>query len=338
MIKIIFGVIFAGTIYYVLHPLLGRRVTWIDAEDPDDERLQELEMEKRINLKALKDIEFELASSKINDEDYTELREHYARKVSRVMDLIEDVKMGGEAIPEDEEAPDQYADYDEDDDDYFDEDLQPDEDWDDGDWDEDQQECYPRRSMLGPAVLALSLLLAAFTGAALYQMGKKSAQPGPTTPIASRSPLANSQVPPLSSEKAGLDHLVQYVQENPWNVTSHLILGEYYFGEGNTDLALSHFMNAEAVDPEDSRVLYSLGKAYRVMGKPDQAIEKLEAAAKIDPDSLQLLYQLGLVYGYDKGDQRHARELFEEILTRNPDQELRATVNEELRRLEATDG
>ncbi len=91
MIKIIFGVIFAGALYYVLTPLLGRKVTWVDAEDPDDERMRELELKKKINLKALKDIEFELASGKINDEDYMDLRDHYAHKVSRIMGLIEDL-------------------------------------------------------------------------------------------------------------------------------------------------------------------------------------------------------------------------------------------------------
>jgi len=103
MVKIIFGVIFAGALYYVLTPLLGRRVGWVDAEDPDDERMRELELQKKINLKALKDIEFELASGKINDEDYQELREHYSRKVSRIMGLIEDLTGEEEELDEDGE-------------------------------------------------------------------------------------------------------------------------------------------------------------------------------------------------------------------------------------------
>ena len=104
MVKIIFGVIFAGALYYVLTPLLGRRVGWVDAEDPDDERMRELELQKKINLKALKDIEFELASGKINDEDYQELREHYSRKVSRIMGLIEDLTGEEEELDEDKDG------------------------------------------------------------------------------------------------------------------------------------------------------------------------------------------------------------------------------------------
>jgi hypothetical protein len=104
MVKIIFGVIFAGVLYYVLTPLLGRRVGWVEAEDPDDERMRELKLTKKINLKALKDIEFELASGKINDEDYQELKEHYSRKVSRIMGLIEDLTGEEEELDEDEDG------------------------------------------------------------------------------------------------------------------------------------------------------------------------------------------------------------------------------------------
>ena len=57
-----------------------------------------------------------------------------------------------------------------------------------------------------------------------------------------------------------------------------------------------------------------------------------------EPESLDHLYQLGLVYGYDKGNLTQALALFEEILSRQPDEELRATVDEELRKLAADTG
>lgn len=357
MLKIIFGIIFAGALYYVVTPLLGRRVGWVDAEDPGDERMRELELKKKINLKALKDIEFELASGKINDEDYLELKEHYSRKVSRIIGLIEnlaeqeevvDAHHGGrgekdpeefeaedelvegeEELDDDEEWDDDEYDEDEDDEDDDEDEIIHGRDGDDEDdeWDEDEDEEYKHRNVKGPTAVFLALALAAGVGIGLYQMGKKSAVPAPTASIA-------PQYAP-SSDQAGLEHLVRYVQENPWNVTSHLILGKYYLGEGNTDLALSHFISAETVAPDDSRVLSSLGKTYRQLGNPDLAIVKLQAAVNAEPDSLEHLYQLGLVYGYDKNDREQAFKLFNEILSRQPDEELRAIVDEELKKLEA---
>jgi len=385
VIKIIFGVIFAGALYYVIAPLLGRRVNWIDAEHPDDERMRELELTKKINLKALKDIEFELASGKINDEDYLELRDHYVRKVSRTLGLIEDLagKEEGavdarygergkgapdvdEGLYEDEDELDENEEDDKDDED--DEEIIQGRDGDDVDeeWDEDEDDEYEHRSVKGPTLIVLALVLAVGMGVALFQMGKSSAVPAPTAsapaasaPAASApaalapaalapaalAPAAPAPVVPVasqpsfsSSDQAGLEHLLQYVQENPWNVTSHIILGEYYLDAGNIDVALAHFVNAEGIKPDNGRVLSNLGKAYRKLGNLDQAIEKFRAASAAEPEVLEHLYQLGLVYGYDKGDRTQALELFEEILSRQPDEELRATVDEELRKLGLSDG
>ena len=380
MVKIIFGIIFAGALSYVIIPLLGRKVSWVDAEDPDDERIRELNLEKRINLKALKDIEFEFASGKINEEDYQELKGHYLRKVSKVMGRIEDltgkkknaveVHHGGRGVkgPEEDEGSDENEDrpdegdddlgegedddeLDENEDDWDEEDEDDDEpDEDEDDWDEEddddeeilqsrdgeeddeewEDDEYEYRSMKGPIIAVLALALAVGMGVAFFEMGKRSATRAPVAPVAS--------LPSPSSDQAGLEHLVQYVQENPWNVTSHLVLGEYYFGAGNTNLALAHFVSAEEVAPGDGRVLSNLGKTYRKLGNPDQAIEKFESARDAQPESLEHLYQLGLVYGYDKGDSSRARELFKEVLSRQPDEELRMTVDEELRKLAAETG
>ncbi len=397
MIKIIFGVIFAGALYYVVNPLLGRRVSWVDAEEPDDERMRELELAKKINLKALKDIEFELASSKINDEDFQELKEHYSRKVSRIMGLIEDLAGEEEGAveahhsgrggkdPEGDEGPDEEGldkDEDEDELDEEEEELEEEEldeeeeddgetfqardgDYEDEEWDEDEDDEYEHRSVKGPILAVVAFALAVGVGVALFQMGKRSAAPVPIAlapvaqvPVAplpaTPAPVAQVPVAPLPatpapvtpapatpaasqpspySEQAGLEHLVKYVRENPWNVTSHIILGEYYLDAGNTNVALAHFLSAEGIKPADGRVLSNLGKTYRKLGNTDQAIEKFKAAADAEPESLEHLYQLGLVYGYEKGDRTQAFILFEEILSRQPSDELRATVDEETRKL-----
>ena len=367
MVKIIFGIIFAAAFYHVLAPLLGRKVSWVDVEDPDDERMRELELTKKINLRALKDIEFELASSKINDEDYLELREHYSRKVSRIMDLIEDLteeEKGaveahhsgrGKKDPEGEEGSDEKEDRPDEDEDELDEEEEElgeeeldeeeedeeeeddgeeddgetfqarDGDYEDEEWDEDEDDEYEYRSVKGPILAVLALALAVGVGAALFQMGKKSAATAPAAPITS--------LPAPSNDQAGLEHLVKYVQENPWNVTSHLILGEYYLDAGDTNVALAHFISAEGIKPDSGQVLSNLGKTYRKLGNPDQAINKFKAATAAEPESLEPLYQLGLIYSYDKGDRTQALELFEEILSRQPNEALRATVDEEIKKL-----
>jgi len=81
----VFFIIASIAMVYALMPLMGGRQVWQEAPDVKDERIKSLEMEKASFLKALKDIEFELASNKINTDDYDKLRNHYRLKVAEVM-------------------------------------------------------------------------------------------------------------------------------------------------------------------------------------------------------------------------------------------------------------
>lgn len=372
MLKIIFGLVFTATAYYVLRPLFGGRVPWQEAANPDDERIRHLELTKKINLKALKDIEFELAAGKINDQDYEDLRDHYMHKVSSVMHRLEELRTGGKSDKkddweslvnnrsdvdndgEDEEveaaaaaAPgdaggleqeaideeqgletDEYSD-EHDDDDYEDE---YDDDHDEYTYGPGRVARPPGRSPGGRVMVVAVITLAVGFGLVVFQMGRKSA-----TVEAPRVAYAPQAVT-VDEGEAGLEHLVEYVEKNPWNVTSHLILGEYYFDTGDMDQALTHFTSAEQVAPGNGRVLSDLGRAYRKLGDTDRAIEKFQAAVDAEPDMLEHLYQLGLVFGYDKGDTSRARELFQQILSRQPDEELRIRVKTEMEKLGTSKG
>jgi len=52
------AIIFLGALYYTLSPLRTGKATWLERKNPADERLNALETNKRIFLKALKDIAF----------------------------------------------------------------------------------------------------------------------------------------------------------------------------------------------------------------------------------------------------------------------------------------
>ena len=69
MVMAFSAVIFLAALFYTLSPLRSGRAAWLERENPADERMSALEAEKKIYLKALKDIEFEHATGKINDGD-----------------------------------------------------------------------------------------------------------------------------------------------------------------------------------------------------------------------------------------------------------------------------
>ncbi len=84
----VFFIIASIAMIYALLPLMGGRQVWQEAPDVKDDRIRSLEMEKASFLKALKDIEFEFASNKINTNDYDKLRNHYRLKVAEVMQQL----------------------------------------------------------------------------------------------------------------------------------------------------------------------------------------------------------------------------------------------------------
>jgi len=67
---------------YTLLPLAKPAELLVLDEGAQARRRKELEQEKRNNLKAIKDIDFELATGKISEEDHQELRTLFSLKAA----------------------------------------------------------------------------------------------------------------------------------------------------------------------------------------------------------------------------------------------------------------
>ena len=87
----VLAAILAGA--YTIAPLLRPKEAWQTSGSENQER-QSVLQEKESYLRAIKDIEFEHASRKINDSDYKTLREDYGRKVAESLRRLE--KIDGE--------------------------------------------------------------------------------------------------------------------------------------------------------------------------------------------------------------------------------------------------
>lgn len=83
-----FILITACVVAYSLSPLLRPEEQWLTGVDAGARR-RALEAEKQSYLRAMKDVEFEHASNKINDEDYAGLRRHYGAKAAKTIRALE---------------------------------------------------------------------------------------------------------------------------------------------------------------------------------------------------------------------------------------------------------
>ncbi len=89
MVTVIGTVLLVVTLCYTLAPIMEKKEAWIRPTDADADQRESLVRDKTIYLKALQDIDFEHASSKINADDYNELKSHYRQKVSSIIKAIE---------------------------------------------------------------------------------------------------------------------------------------------------------------------------------------------------------------------------------------------------------
>ncbi len=85
----IFFIIAAILVVYTFLPLVGRREALVEAGEDVRHRIEALELEKRNYLRAIKDVEFERATGKLDDGDYQELREFYTRKAAEALQALE---------------------------------------------------------------------------------------------------------------------------------------------------------------------------------------------------------------------------------------------------------
>ena len=361
-----------AVLYAIISPLLTRKVAWIEAGEEDDEWRNELEMEKNMNLRALNDIKFEFASGKINREDYIDLRGHYRLKVAETMgeieeaDRVETESQMSEPPPQQNEEdcneePERLDNTNDNstvsaamhlhDDKEFEEGAGEDGSRDDDEEYMDEEEYHddylvPARDFRKPFLIVTGLLLLLITGLITFTMGKQAAKQGndqvrrnvdivqPVERVAGTGKGVSGQAPRI----AGLDHAINYLEANPWNVQAHLIVGEYFLDAEEISEAMGHIQDAVQYEPNSVRVLNHLGRTYHKMGEAERAIESLNAALTVDPKDLESLYHLGLIYGYDKGNKEKAAGYFQQIVSSDPDEPLATMVKEELVKLGIMDG
>ena len=74
---------------YILAPFMKPMQAWLQTSSEEDESIASLKAKKDSFLRAIKDIDFEYASKKINDEDYRDLKNHYSLKAAEIIKKLE---------------------------------------------------------------------------------------------------------------------------------------------------------------------------------------------------------------------------------------------------------
>lgn len=92
MLVAILTIISVALLLYTLWPSLQTAEPLVVDIDAKQRRRALLEQEKKNNLKAIKDIDFELATGKISAEDHEELKTLYSLKIAEVIEAEKRLK------------------------------------------------------------------------------------------------------------------------------------------------------------------------------------------------------------------------------------------------------
>jgi superkiller protein 3 len=99
---------------------------------------------------------------------------------------------------------------------------------------------------------------------------------------------------------------------------THLMLGETFAKQGNSEEAVKHFNESIRTEPNNARAYKNLGTAMMSLGKPEEAITSFKEAIQKDPDFEGIYAYLGNALSF-QGRQEEAVEALNKALQVQPE-------------------
>lgn len=127
--------------------------------------------------------------------------------------------------------------------------------------------------------------------------------------------------------------LRSFLRDNPRNIQAMVALGDLYYEGKQIREAIGVFEEAVKLEPKSVHIQNDLGGLYMQTGAFDLALERFQKALDIDPNHLNSLFHMGIIYRYNKRDNKKALEIFEKILSKNPEPEMIKLVKDEIAKI-----
>ena len=180
--------------------------------------------------------------------------------------------------------------------------------------DNENSKYVKKETMLMVAAVAL---LIGFLGGVVFGV-YKSSKGNPAQKSVMSQPAGKDQE--VSAEKAAqIFALEKTTSEAPDDVTAWIDLGNLYFDTGNHEKAITAYIKALEIDPNNANVMNDLAVMYRRTGQPKKAIEAFDKAIKIDPGNETVRFNKGIVLMHDLNDLEGTVQAWEDLVKLNPD-------------------
>jgi cytochrome c-type biogenesis protein CcmH/NrfG len=283
MISVVAIFIALGTVVYLGYPILRRDRSYAPAQLNGLAAAQELRAEKDSLLRALKDLEFDLASDKLSNEDYSAMRSKYEARAMAVLQEL-DVLEATLRRPQQRPAPP----------------LRP-----------ALSPLQASRSMWSRPVFAMSVigLLLAIIGGGGFLLGR-------VTQNASVEELPRD--PGQGDGAAMTAALEARLNQNPRDVEALVGLGRLALQTGQMPKAIDLYKRALEVDSNNVSALSGMAMILAQAGHSDQALMLFDRALAINPQVPMALLFKGRILYEDKRDYPGAIANWEQFLRMMP--------------------
>ena len=142
-----------------------------------------------------------------------------------------------------------------------------------------------------------------------------------TLPFAEESPVIHNNLGLVYARLNRLDEAItQYlraIELNPNNKKAYNNLGSAYYSMGKIREAIESYEKLVSIDPHFAEAYYNLGIIYFNTGKTREAIASYKKAIQVNPRSADAYYNLGNAY-YSLGNITDAIESFKRIIEIEP--------------------
>jgi cytochrome c-type biogenesis protein CcmH len=266
IITVVAIVVALGTAAYLGYPILRRDRSYAPGQLDGIAMAQELREEKDNLLRAIKDLEFDLASGKLSNEDYSALRSKYE---ARAMAVFQELDAQEATLQKQPPVP-----------------------------------TLPRRSPSSPVKAARDLwsrpvfaasvigLLVAIVGGGGFLLGRVT-QNTPEEEMAREASQAAGQ----DTGGQMLAALESRLAQNPRDLEALLGLGRIYLQTGQMPKAIELYKRALEVDSNNVSALSGLAMILAQAGHSDQALRLFDRALAINPQvPMALLFKGRILY------------------------------------------
>lgn len=151
------------------------------------------------------------------------------------------------------------------------------------------------------------------------QQAQRRPVPPPPPAAAAPAPAQGNAPRPIALDEAKISAFKSMAEREPSNPKPRADLGDLYFDAERYDDAISWYVNALKLAPNDVDVSTDLGVSYYYTNQTDKALAQFSHSLTINPKHTKTLLNVGIVRAFGKQDLDGAQDAWQQAIQAAPE-------------------